>query len=606
MAKKPQKSNNAHVPSSHRFGIAAVLILVLSTALYLGGNFTNFLKTSVIGYPEHAPFDGTVAPVKDVPDWVMVDYNKETDNYSSFQSNQFIDLPEYDPNQLKTSTDSLVWGDDADDAIRNAKLTYSVAYLGNYLLDGVEGGGSHPAVDIRVPRGTPIFSIANGTVIKVSNQTSGFGYHIVIQHNNFPTLENSSAKETIYSSYSHLGSILISEGDVVAKGEQIALSGESGTATTPHLHFQIDNDDAPWHPFWPFTWAEISELGLDFFSAINEGFAQDKAAATTINPMKYVQTYSDGSSNYVTTDTESYVSNPEEENVVVEEPVLDPPILNFEFVVRENYFVGQSSDFKVLLRDQYGNIYEEGFGGEVVIKAATGTVTPRTPIVTVFQFDSNREFETSFQRMSEGKDRLVIEYDGEKYFSDTFEVLDPNGTQSEFSDLSIDSKYYGAVSYLAGENVVVGYPDGTFKPETAVSRVEALKFIYEGINENIINGEVPFPDVSKNEWYGSYLFTAYDNGVVDGYPDGTFKPINDVNKAEFYKLLFTGMGVDINPNVARAPFNDVSVDEWFAPYVSYAKDIGIIDSDVTQLNASVGMTRGEVAYAIYNLMKIMK
>ena len=159
---------------------------------------------------------------------------------------------------------------------------------------------------------------------------------------------------------------------------------------------------------------------------------------------------------------------------------------------------------------------------------------------------------------------------------------------------------------LASEGIVSGYPNGTFKPHMPVTRVEALKFIMEGIQASLDDGSLPFSDVSKSEWYAKYLYTAYDKGIVSGNPDGTFRPADTVNKAEFYKILFNGMGVDINPNVDEDPFEDVSKDEWFAPYIAYAKEIGLIRPDVKQFNPSRGMSRGEVAYAIWKLLEIVE
>lgn len=585
--------------NKHNLGIGllvlgTMLVSVVTASLDIDG----FLyRTSILDFPEHAPFDGTVNPIQKVPNWVKLDGTKWDSNYINLSNDELIDFPYYDPEQLKTSTDLLKWGNAEHDVIRNAKITYSVPYLGNYKLDGTEYSGSHPAVDIKIPEGTPIFAIANGTVIKVSNQSSGFGEHIVIQHNNFPNFDNPALKEVIYSSYSHLSRTLVEVGDVVGKGTQIALSGATGTATTPHLHFQIDNDQAPWHPFWPFTWSEISEAGLSFFDAINTGFGQSNAIATTINPMKYVQKYFDPNAVVVAIDTPaiSYVEEVIPENPV--EPEIVEPILNFQFEVSPYYYLGQDSDFEILLK---GN-----FSGEITVASVDGNVTASHAILTASQFDSEGVFKNSFSRMSAGRDKLQITYDGQTFYSDWFEIKD-SADASRFSDVPEDNKYYEAIEFLVTEGIISGYSDGTFKPEQEVNRVEALKFILEAIDAEILSGDLPFYDVSATEWYSNYLFTGYNNQIVDGNPDGSFKPSNSVNKAEFFKILFNGMSVDINPNVTEAPYNDVSVDDWFAPYIAYAKEIGVLDGIVDEIYPSQAMNRGEVAEAIYRVMKIVR
>ncbi|NIA02368.1 MAG: peptidoglycan DD-metalloendopeptidase family protein, partial [Nitrospirae bacterium] len=600
----------------HSGGRIALLILILSvilTSSFLAGDLSYMLRTSIIGYPEHEPFDGTVYPIQQVPNWMAMDLDEWDYSFGSMNSGDFVSIPNYDPNQLKISADTLEWGDASDDIIRNAKITYPVPYMGNYLLDGYENAGSHPAVDIKVPSGTPVYSMANGTVIKAVNQTSGFGNHIVVQHNNFPSLDDPNANETLFSSYSHLGSLLVGEGDVVGKGEKIALSGDSGTATTPHLHFQIDNDSAPWHPYWPFSWQEASDAGLDFFSAVNAGLGQSNALSTTVNSMKYVQEYLDGSvAPDVSVDTvvDSYVpEDVEVEEVVVEvveeEIVEDPPVLQFDYAVSSAYYEEQGGEFTVLLRDQFDNVYKDGFEGEIIIKSDNGLFTTKPSIVRNIDFGNVGNLIGDFSRLDAGKDRIVIEYNGETYYSNWFDIV-KNEVSVVFTDLPEDNEYYLAVNYLVNENVVAGYPDGTFKPDQTVSRVEAIKFIFEGLQQEVMAGNLPFSDTDKSQWYGGYLYTAYNKGVVNGYSDGTFKPMNTVNKAEFYKILFSEMGVDVNPDVAKNPYNDVLKTEWYAPYIAYAKDLGIIDSNVKYLEPDNGMSRGEVAYAIYKLMQVMK
>ncbi len=513
-------------------GLAVLATAIATTAVAFTDVNSLLYSTDVLSLPEHAPFDGTVYPVAKVPDWVHLDAAKWKDLYINLSESELVSSPYYDPNQLSVSTDSLTWGNPVDDAIRNAKITYSTPYLGNYKLDGMENGGSHPAVDIKVPEGTPVNSIANGTVIKASNQSSGFGYHVVVQHNNFPTLEDPNARAVLYSSYSHLSEILVSVGDVVTRGQQIALSGSSGTATTPHVHFQIDNEQAPWHPFWPFTWQEASDAGLDFFSAVNEGLGRESAAITTVNPMKYVQAYMTTSG------------------------TINPPIVTD---------TGTSTD-------------------------AVSYVDDGTVVVGETDVVDNPEVK------NDGSSATGTDVTESVEFTDT----------ARFSDVGESSQYYEAIKFLSEKEIINGYDDGTFKPDQPVNRVEALKFILKGISAAIETGNLPFTDVSLSEWYSGFLFTAYKREIVNGNPDGTFRPTDTVNKAEFFKILLNGLNVDIAPSVDAAPYADVLVSDWFAPYIAYAKEIKIIDPNVSNIDPSRGMTRGEVAEAMYKLMKLVE
>gem|GEM_PF-6865399 len=79
----------------------------------------------------------------------------------------------------------------------------------------------------------------------------------------------------------------------------------TGITTTPHLHFQIDKASAPFHAYWPFTFREASDLGLDFFGAINVGLGKENTIRYTIHPMEFIK------------DNRFFTSAPPEKNITV-------------------------------------------------------------------------------------------------------------------------------------------------------------------------------------------------------------------------------------------------------------------------------------------------
>lgn len=91
-------------------------------------------------------------------------------------------------------------------------------------------GSYHGAIDYAVPSGTPVYAAAEGVVIKTANLTSSYGTYVVIQHAN--------GLQTWYA-HGTSGSICVSPGQIVSRGQQIMLSGNSGHSTGPHLHFEV-------------------------------------------------------------------------------------------------------------------------------------------------------------------------------------------------------------------------------------------------------------------------------------------------------------------------------------------------------------------------------
>jgi hypothetical protein len=104
-------------------------------------------------------------------------------------------------------------------------------------------------------------------------------------------------------------------------------------------------------------------------------------------------------------------------------------------------------------------------------------------------------------------------------------------TSSTFSDVSSGSWYSAAVSTLANADVIDGYPDGSFKPDRAISRAEFIKLIVAmfGVDES---ATASYTDLKTTNWAYPYIATATSNGWITGYTDGSCKPTNSIQRGE--------------------------------------------------------------------------
>ncbi|MFC1616167.1 S-layer homology domain-containing protein [Patescibacteria group bacterium] len=173
---------------------------------------------------------------------------------------------------------------------------------------------------------------------------------------------------------------------------------------------------------------------------------------------------------------------------------------------------------------------------------------------------------------------------------------------SAFIDVNESHPYFAAIEFLYANDIINGYQDGTFKPDRPVNRAEFLKLIIETSNINITESTVtPFPDVDHESWYGPYLIEAFHNGWIEGYPDGTFRPENTINRAESIKIL--GEVQDWNTEgYQQDPFFDVRLSDWFGPYIAYAKDSNFLE-ETDYYQPDELMTRGKMSEILFHSLK---
>lgn len=80
-----------------------------------------------------------------------------------------------------------------------------------------------------------------------------------------------------------------------------------------------------------------------------------------------------------------------------------------------------------------------------------------------------------------------------------------------------------------------------------------------------------FADVPEHHWAVTYIEEMAENGILSGYPDGNFYPDNKITRAEFAKIMTVAAGMNIDMSDTATIFEDVSADDWFAPYVKRAQ-----------------------------------
>ncbi len=156
---------------------------------------------------------------------------------------------------------------------------------------------------------------------------------------------------------------------------------------------------------------------------------------------------------------------------------------------------------------------------------------------------------------------------------------------------------------LYEKGIIGGYPDGEFKGENAVNRAEAAKFILlarDGeISEESDNPD-RFPDVSSGQWFHKYVMTCELEGIIEGYPDGFFRPQDTVNTVEFLKMLAIAFDLELGLDYS---YEDVQKIDWFSDYAGIAEKYTLFPDRITLLEPDKELTRNEVAVAIYQLLK---
>jgi hypothetical protein len=189
--------------------------------------------------------------------------------------------------------------------------------------------------------------------------------------------------------------------------------------------------------------------------------------------------------------------------------------------------------------------------------------------------------------------------------SDDSLKADEEGTQKPqtnefFADVSENHENKDAILALKNANIVQGFEDGSFQPENEISRAAFTKIVIGAVfseneiksclSEYVGNSEQTafFPDVPVQEWFAPYVCVAKTEGIINGFPDGTFKPEKNISFAEAAKIVGISYGAEGDED-----------DIWYAPFVRFLAEKNAIPVSIDALEENI--TRAQMAEIIYRI-----
>jgi hypothetical protein len=208
---------------------------------------------------------------------------------------------------------------------------------------------------------------------------------------------------------------------------------------------------------------------------------------------------------------------------------------------------------------------------------------------------------TLYLRWRMGPTDYMISYEG--WNLDDIEIWGIGG----FRDVPFAYWSYSQIMACYYAGIVTGYPDHTYRPAQPVDRAQMAVYVARALargDPGVPPGppEATFSDVPNSHWAYKYIEYAVDQGVVQGYPDGTYVPTRQVDRGQMAVFIARALvapagdpGVP-DPGCDTPPFTDVACDHWARRYIQYIKSQGVSSGygDGSYRPAQI-VSRGEMA-----------
>lgn len=176
------------------------------------------------------------------------------------------------------------------------------------------------------------------------------------------------------------------------------------------------------------------------------------------------------------------------------------------------------------------------------------------------------------------------------------ENTDENTQSFKFSDLTEQHLAYDSIEKLVNAGIINGYPDNTFKPEGFITRAEIVKIVNLIYSYTEKQETTNLTDVNTDDWFFEHVLIAQEAGYIVGYEDNTFRPNDDITREQLCKII------DSINNLIELPFDKTPSDEvspWAVEYVNrvLSNRIMLLDEN-NNFRATAKATRAEACDAL--------
>lgn len=184
-------------------------------------------------------------------------------------------------------------------------------------------------------------------------------------------------------------------------------------------------------------------------------------------------------------------------------------------------------------------------------------------------------------------------------------VNPPNISSSVFQDVRTGYWAKGYIEALAAQNIIAGFPDGTFRPNQPVTRAQFATIITKALTPPLTRPAIDFRDVNRNFWAYGAIRSAYQSQFVAGYPDGTFKPQQQIPRVQALVALANGLKFTANNNNVLSLYTDAAeIPNYAIGPVAAAtvRQLVVNYPTIQRLDPNRQATRAEIAAFVYQAL----
>lgn len=194
------------------------------------------------------------------------------------------------------------------------------------------------------------------------------------------------------------------------------------------------------------------------------------------------------------------------------------------------------------------------------------------------------------------------------------EYVEDEAVEIPYTDVKDDYKFLDSILKATEMGIMNGVSDTEFAPESNMTRAMFVTILYRYAGEPAVNKSIPFADVNMNDYYGSAVIWAQQNGIVEGYSETEFAPDAEVTREQMAAVLYryANIGKEEAENNAKS-VNDLkytdaeSISEYAVEAMQWACGQNVLVERAEGLiNPADNATRAEAANAIVVLSELSK